>query len=232
MVILECTGSFRLTDLPTENLDIHGGNESMNRQPDETSEALLAAAHRLLAEAGPDSLTVRRIATEAGMSTMNVYSRFGGKDGVIDELYSDGYRRLIDAISAVPATDDVIGDLERIAQTYRTFAVENPTYYGIMFRKTVHGFHPSDESTVLGLGGLAFLLDRVEAGQNGGVIRRSDEDTSADIAGWLWATCHGLVSLELDGVGNEEVDWPRVFRNGIRRSLNALLPVAEQATIR
>lgn len=201
----------------------------MNRSHDETSEALLAAAHRLLAETGPDSLTVRRIATEAGMSTMNVYSRFGGKDGVVDELYADGYRRLVDVITAVPTTDEVAGDLERVAQAYRTFAVENPTYYGIMFRSTVHGFHPSEESTALGLGGLASLVERVQAGQDSGVITNSDVDTSADIAGWLWATCHGLVSLELDGVGDEEVDWPRVFQNGIRRSLNALRPVSQQA---
>ena len=41
----------------------------MNRVHDETSEALLAAAHRLLAGEGPDALTVRRIATEAGIAT-------------------------------------------------------------------------------------------------------------------------------------------------------------------
>ena len=74
----------------------------MNRMQDDTSAALLAAAHRLLAEDGPEALTVRRIAGEAGMSTMNVYSRFGGKDGVIDELYADGYRRLVAAIDADP----------------------------------------------------------------------------------------------------------------------------------
>ena len=43
---------------------------------------------------GPGALTVRRIAAAAGMSTMNVYSRFGGKDGVLDELFVDGFRRL------------------------------------------------------------------------------------------------------------------------------------------
>ena len=156
------------------------------------------------------------------MSTMNVYSRFGGKDGVIDELYADGYRRLVTAIEAVPMTDDVTGDLLRISRTYRTFALENPTYYGIMFRSTVHGFHPSAESTALGLGGLAHLVERVRTGLDRGVITGSGNGDCMEIAGWLWATCHGLVSLELDGVGDEEVDWPRVFETGIQRSINAL----------
>ena len=199
----------------------------MNRSHDDTSEALLAAAHRLLADSGPDALTVRRIATEASMSTMNVYSRFGGKDGVIDELYADGFRRLVTAIDAVPTTDDVPGDLERVAAAYRNFAVENPTYYAIMFRSSVHGFHPSETSVELGLRGLTSFVERVRAGRDRGLIV-ADENDSDVIAGWLWATCHGLVSLELDGVGDELIDWSQVFESGMRRSINALRPAQQQ----
>ena len=147
----------------------------MNRVHDETSEALLAAAHRLLAEHGPESLTVRRLASEAGMSTMNVYSRFGGKDGVIDELYVDGYRRLVGAIDGVANTDDVRLDLLAVADAYRDFAHDNPTYYGIMFRSAVPGFHPSRESIDVAFGGLGRFVERVERGQETGVIVNTPE---------------------------------------------------------
>ena len=143
----------------------------MNRNHDDTSEALLTAARRLLADHGPEALTVRRIASEAGMSTMNVYSRFGGKDGVIDELFSDGYRRLIDAVNAVPSTDDIIEDLMNVARAYRSFARANPTYYGIMFRSAVPGFEASPESVSMALGGLAELVNRVRRGQEVGQTR-------------------------------------------------------------
>ena len=63
----------------------------MNGPDDETRATLLDAARTLLEADGPAALTVRRIAAEAGMSTMNVYSRFGGKDGVVDELYCEGF---------------------------------------------------------------------------------------------------------------------------------------------
>lgn len=201
-----------------------GAGEGMNRTQDETSGALLAAAHRLLAEDGPEALTVRRIANEAGMSTMNVYSRFGGKDGVIDELYADGYRRLIAAINAVPATDDVTSDLMRIARTYRDFARDNPTYYGIMFRSTVPGFEPSQESVDLALGGLASFVDRVRLGQQQGAIVDREGYDPIEIAAWLWATCHGMVSLELDGVAEEHVSWPSVFENGMNTAIAGLHP--------
>ena len=204
----------------------------MNRSQDETSEALLAAAHRLLATSGPESLTVRRIATEAGMSTMNVYSRFGGKDGVIDELYADGYRRLVHALDSVPTTDDIPGDLVRVAQTYRNFARDNPTYYGIMFRGTVHGFSPSAESTELALSGLSSLVERVRFGQERGVIVSRHDAATTEVAALLWATCHGLVSLELDGLGDEYVSWSNAFEHGVHTMVDALCPKgAESPTV-
>lgn len=194
----------------------------MNRTHDETSEALLAAARRLLADHGPEALTVRRIASEAGMSTMNVYSRFGGKDGVIDELFADGYRRLIEAIDGVPTTDDVIGDLMNVAQTYREFATDNPTYYGIMFRSAVPGFEASPESVQMALGGLAHLVGRVRRGQELGQIVGATN--AQEISAWLWATCHGMVSFELDGVASDHVTWPSIYLNGLRTALAGLHP--------
>jgi AcrR family transcriptional regulator len=196
----------------------------MNRHHDGTSEALLTAAHRLLAEDGPEALTVRRIAGEAGMSTMNVYSRFGGKDGVIDELYADGYRRLVAEIDAVPTTDDVAADLMQIAHTYRAFAKANPTYYGIMFRSAVPGYTPSPESSAVALSGLSRFVQRVKRGQELGQIVQSDSYDPQDIAAWLWATCHGVISLELDGIADEYVSWESIFVNGMRTAIHGLHP--------
>src|SRR5215213_5805048 len=75
-------------------------------RPDETREALLAAAHDLLAREGAAALTVRRIAAAAGVSTMNVYSRFGGKDGVLDALLIEGFEKLTEVINEAHASPD------------------------------------------------------------------------------------------------------------------------------
>lgn len=194
---------------------------STNRVDDETSRALVAAARHLLATEGADALTVRRIASAAGMSTMNVYSRFGGKDGVIDELYADGYRRLLAEVDAVPSTDDVPADLRRIAATYRSWALEHPRSYGVMFRSTVPSFSPSPESIAVARSGLVRLVERIEAGQRAGQIVDREPH---EVAAWLWATCHGMISLELDGVGSERVDWSSVYDHGVRTAVNGLHP--------
>jgi AcrR family transcriptional regulator len=196
----------------------------INRNHDETSAALLTAAHRLLAEDGPEALTVRRIASEAGMSTMNVYSRFGGKDGVIDELYVDGYRRLIAEVEAVPLSDDVMVDLMQIAHTYRNFARANPTYYRIMFRHTVSGYDPSAEAVAIALGGLSTFVSIVQRGQQLGQIVSFKDNDSQDIAAALWATCHGIVALELDGVAETYLSWETIFQIGMRGAISGLRP--------
>ncbi len=74
----------------------------MASSDDEQGIAILEAASKLLSEEGAGALTVRRIATEAGCSTMGLYSRFGGKDGVVDQLYVQGFDQLCDAMSAAP----------------------------------------------------------------------------------------------------------------------------------
>jgi AcrR family transcriptional regulator len=194
----------------------------MNRAHDETSEALLAAAHRLLASEGPDALTVRRIATEAGMSTMNVYSRFGGKDGVIDELYLYGFSQLFGAIDAVPQTDDAVADLLGVALAYRRFASAYPMYYEIMFR----GANPSQQSIDTALAGLGNLVARVEQGARTGALRLPEGLDALGTTAWLWGTCHGLVSLELDGVAEEALTWADIYEAALRTAVNGLSPTS------
>ena len=202
----------------------------MPPQHDDTSAALLQAAHRWLAEHGSEALTVRRIATEAGMSTMNVYSRFGGKDGVVDELYMDGFSRLFAAINSVAETDDLTADLMAMSRAYRQFALDYPTYYKVMFRSAIHDFTPSADATDLALAGLGVFVDRIVAGQERGRIRADDDYPAAEIAAWLWASCHGLVSLELFAVGSEMVEWPSVFENGMRTAIDGLHPSVSRQT--
>lgn len=190
----------------------------MIRAHDETSRALLAAAHHLLATEGPEALTVRRIATEAGMSTMNVYSRFGGKDGVVDELYSDGFRRLTAVMDNTPETDDVAADLAAMAMAYREFALANPRYYDIMFVRW-----PREHDTErIGLRGLANFVQRLERAVDRGTIHLVDGLDAESAAVYMWATCHGMVSLELGHKGEDAIDWPSVYQRGISAMVTSL----------
>jgi AcrR family transcriptional regulator len=210
-------------EFPTTSGGQEGG-VTMQHHQDDTSRALLEAAHRLLTDHGSEALTVRRIATEAGMSTMNVYSRFGGKDGVVDELFIDGFTRLFEAVNSVPETADVPSDLREMARAYRAFALDHPTYYKVMFRLAIHDFTPSQRATDLSLSGLVRLVERIARGQALEQVRVGDGYAPPDVAAWLWASCHGLVSLELFGIADEIVVWSSVFETGMATAIDGLRP--------
>ncbi len=191
---------------------------------------LLDAARAILESNGPEGLTVRRIAAAAGMSTMNVYSRFEGKTGVIDELYADGYRRLAGALQSVPTTSSTGDDVVAALHAYREFAVENSAYYQLMFRSTaLPRFEPTPESAAIACTCLYSLCARIELGQARGDFRRYDDWSSDEIATWLWATAHGLVSIEMYELDNERVSSERIFEYGIETAIRGLLPLAEPA---
>src|SRR5580692_898589 len=66
---------------------------------------LLAAAEAVLVRGGPGGLTVRAVATEAGIAPMGVYNRLGGKDGLVDALLIKGFDRLRAACDAASGPD-------------------------------------------------------------------------------------------------------------------------------
>jgi AcrR family transcriptional regulator len=186
----------------------------MARTRDDQGRRILEAASGLLSEEGASALSVRRIATAAGCSTMGLYSRFGGKDGVVDELYAEGFERLITAMKANPVTDDTLADLRRCATCYRDTALANATHYMVMFGGAVPGFVPSDASHAIAHDAFGGLVAKVARCTDAGVLVGSPDE----IAEVLWGSIHGLVMLELVGIN------PRLSDPGERfaRALDAL----------
>jgi AcrR family transcriptional regulator len=168
----------------------------MARTRDEQSRRILEAASELLSKEGAAALSVRRIATAAGCSTMGLYSRFGGKDGVVDELYAEGFERLVEGMKANPVTDDVLSDLRRGLLCYRDAALANATHYMVMFGGAVPGFVPSDANHDLAHQAFAGLVAKVARCTDAGLFAGSPEE----IAEVLWGSVHGLVMLELVGI--------------------------------
>jgi hypothetical protein len=73
---------------------------------------------------------------------------------------------------------------------YREFALDNEGLYGLMFERGTPDFIPSDDSRMAGLTTFELLADRI-AGW------RPDPADPAPTAHLVWATMHGLVSIEL-----------------------------------
>src|SRR3954467_2848391 len=119
--------------------------------PTTPRDTLLDAALRLLEERGPGALRIRDLAAATEKSTMGVYTHFGSKQGLLEQLYLLGFRRLGERLEAVPSEDDGQQGLLALALAYRAFALDNEALYGLMFERATPDFVPSDASRLAGL---------------------------------------------------------------------------------
>jgi AcrR family transcriptional regulator len=164
------------------------GRESLRR-------TLLDIASLLIERHGPEALTMRRIAAEAGCSTSVLYTMFGGKAGIAEALWREGFDRLSAALDAATG-DHPLERLGAMGRAYRANALANRSYYAVMFQRPIPGFEPSPEAYEASLTPLRALADTVVECIRGGVFRAEDPEHIARV---LWAATHGAVSLELAG---------------------------------
>ena len=169
--------------------------------------ALLDAASRMLMRGGPDSISLRKLATEVGTSTMSVYTAFGGKEGLINALFDEAFDRLGATQKAVPQHAEPLLWLAELGRAYHKFALDNPSYYALMISATMPVSeatrHAEEASTTLLARGISvhpayqYLFEAVEACIADGSF--TDEIEPIMIADAFWAVVHGLCSLELAG---------------------------------
>ena len=178
----------------------------------------MIAAEELLESDGPESLTVRRIASHAGVAPMGVYNHFSSKNGVVEELFCSGFERLRANLVALDTLSPAIDALEASGARYRDLARQRPGLYQLMFGKSIEGFEPSESS--LEIAGAAFsqLVRLVERCIASGELREGEPTL---IAQMFWAGLHGWVSLELAGIGwVEDLDTGAAeFRASLIRGL-------------
>lgn len=184
--------------------------------------AIIGAAKELLATQGPEALTIRRIASQAGVAPMSVYNRFGSKQGVVDALFVEGFQRLNEAVR-FEATEDVEEDLVQCGRRYRRFALENPTLYSVMFLRAVPDYEPSPEAGVIATASFLTLMAGVTPHLDNGRIEQAEP---VEIAQRLWSAMHGSIALEISGIGFvEDLDgaYDRMART-VARGLMARAP--------
>jgi AcrR family transcriptional regulator len=179
---------------------------------------LLDTAGTLLTSEGPDALSLRRLAAEAGTSTSAVYALFGGKPGILRALFVEAFTRFAVHLDTVRPSDDPLADLLALGHAYRSNALADPHLYAMMFGSPVPGFEPAPSDYAHAEATFAPLLDTVRRAIAAGLLADTDPDL---IATALWANVHGLVSLELRAATARASTSPaELFDTAIRANLN------------
>ncbi|MFI9823630.1 TetR/AcrR family transcriptional regulator [Streptomyces sp. NPDC052013] len=163
----------------------------MARTKDPAVRSLLLerAAHMLRTR---QPVTLRTLVAGTGVSTMAVYTYFGGMDGLWKALRQEGFTRLAARLAAVRTTADPVRDLAALGASYLANALENPDLYRVMFDA---GFDLEDSGAAdQTLDRLVRAVDRAKASG-----RFRDDVDPPELATQSCAIGHGLASLVATG---------------------------------
>lgn len=159
---------------------------------DDVAGALLSAARQIFESEGLPALSVRRVAQAAGCTTMQVYSRYGGKDGLVQALFDEGFEALATAQRAVPASLPPAERVRRLCHEYLRIAAERPHHYALMLGAHSGDFQPPIESGERALATLTHLVAAV----GNALPQSTDRDQRArEVAHQILAFCHGWAML-------------------------------------
>ncbi|MEU9374833.1 TetR/AcrR family transcriptional regulator [Streptomyces sp. NPDC048255] len=151
---------------------------------------LLDRAAQMLRTRQP--VTLRSLVADTGVSTMAVYTYFGGMDGLWKALRQEGFTRLAVRLAAVSMSADPVRDLAALGAAYVSNALENPDLYRVMFDADfeLEDAAAADES-------LHCLVRAVERAKESGRFR--EDVDPLELATQSWTVGHGLASLVATG---------------------------------
>lgn len=199
-------------------------------------QGMLDAASRLLVEEGAAALTVRKVAEAVNCSTTLLYSIFGGKDGLSNALYLEGFARFKQdfaefqnnlstsdlSANKTGASNPAAQGIDRLwlyAASYHDYARRNPSYYMVMFGDAIAGFVPPLESRTAAWESFTPLIAEFEQCMQQGSLPASNPGMAARL---LWSAMHGVISLELKGYYLKKEHSDELYRAAVRAVLHSL----------
>jgi AcrR family transcriptional regulator len=199
--------------------------QAQARSHDEMAAQIKAAARRQMAEHGTAGISLRAIARQLGITAPAIYNYYGRLDDLITALIVDAFTAQAEAMEAAQAgitSERCWPRIRAAAEAFRTWAIEHPVDFQLIYGNPIPGYHAPGEITVPlaqrpFLGIFRAYLEAYQTGEL--VIPPEYEDvppeTRAAIAEWRrasgidmpdalvgllissWARIHGAVMLEL-----------------------------------
>ena len=209
------------------------------RQPNKRGEGdklraeILAAAGSILAREGSDdSVTLRAIAREAGITAPAIYAHFEDRFEILRTVIVDTFADLAAVMAVATAgQDDPVRRLHAVCHAYLDFAAQRPHHYRVLFerRRTPNvnlagtSAPNSGVRTMVGADAFGVLLDATSSCIQSGASRAIEP---IDTANQIWIGLHGQATLFANMPWHP---WPadrKRFADHIIDQLAELLPSA------
>jgi AcrR family transcriptional regulator len=190
-------------------------------------QALVDAAIRTIGKRGADTLTLRDIGAQLGVSRTAIYRHFEDKSALLARVALEGFRMFRQALQT--ARDDAraqgLEPIEEMGAAYVTFALANEAHYKTMFGDAFENHDRYPELNREGGAAFEVLLNTVKEEQAAGRIEgKQDPLQTAHV---LWAGVHGIATLGMAGrltAGNDSPSLEELSRRQSRIVLAGLRP--------
>lgn len=170
-------------------------------------QGLLKAALRHLEAAGPETLSLRELAQELGVSQAAPYRHFKDRDALIAALSQEGFEIKVQKMrEAMLATmDRPVEMFHACARAYLDMAIEHPQHFRLMMGGTVCPDEDRPELMIAACRSFVLLKIMIRRCQRGGVIAAGDPNHRAL---QCWALVHGFASLYSAG----RLEWTGIHQ--------------------
>jgi AcrR family transcriptional regulator len=185
-----------------------------------TQTRIFLAARELFDEAGPEGLSMRRIAEKVGITPMAIYRHFPDKDALLNALMQDGFTAWEARVEKLDAAEPLAW-LEQMSEAYLDFALHEPRRYEAAFllKASAARRYPGDF-----LAGrsptISRMMARIEQAKAQGLIGNTP---TIDIAISLAALPQGLVDIYRAGRFVGETEFRAAFRQALSHCLHSFL---------
>jgi AcrR family transcriptional regulator len=154
---------------------------------------VLDAALAIIDVQGPDAVSMREVARQAGVSHQAPYHYFHDRAGIFAAISEEGFLGLSEALHrAYSSTSNPAGDGLR---AYVTFAMSHRGHFRVMFRNDICGIATHEPALLAADQAFNALLSVV----NHVVDGEPSEENAMVWATTLWSIAHGVATLVIDG---------------------------------
>jgi AcrR family transcriptional regulator len=173
-------------------------------------EAILAAAIKLVEEAGAESLAIRSVAASLGLAPNALYRYFDSLAALQSALASESRQRLLKVMQKAAERKRPPEAIRAISEAYVRFAKEHPHLFSLTMRPLA-----SEEEELSFLESWQFVLKHVSL--------LYGEKLAPEAAVTLWSFLYGIIVLDKAGAFGD-MKPSSSFAFGLRMWINAASP--------
>ncbi|WP_028470504.1 TetR/AcrR family transcriptional regulator [Neptunomonas japonica] len=163
---------------------------------------LLDTATAIIREGGVESLSIRKLADQVGVSRTAPYHHFKDKNELLCAIAEQGFLQQDQAVKKIPAQYPTLlpaALFEQYVLAYIRFANEQPETYDLMFGREIWKTGtPTESLKVISKSSFRIWVEWIEELKEKNLFNQ--EEPTLRIAQASWAALHGLCRLFNDGI--------------------------------